>query len=178
SYEEPLFNDVGLNYWAKEEVSYLIDRGVISGYADGTFKPNVTLNRVQAAIMLQRALNLDTESVKDPGYQDVPKTYSFYDSIAAVSEAGIMKGKAGGTKFDPYAQLTRAEMAVILQRALKLPEATKNYFTDNHTGSFAYQAVNAMAASNITTGYSDGTYRPANPLTRTEFSVFLYRGLK
>ncbi|MDX8343184.1 phosphodiester glycosidase family protein [Rossellomorea sp. YZS02] len=175
---EPLFKDTGLNYWAETEVDYLINQGIISGFPDGKFQPNTSLNRVQAAILLARALKLDTNSAQNPNFTDVTKSYGYYGEIAAVANAGIMQGKEGGTIFDPYAKLTRAEMAVILKRAYKLPNATENPFKDNYTTSFAFEAVKALAEANVTNGYSDGTFRPANPISRTEFSVFLYRTIK
>lgn len=177
NYHEPLFNDTGNSFWAEKEVSYLIDHQIISGFADGKFQPNTSLNRVQAAIILTRALGLNTNSVKNPQFNDVPSNYRFYKEIAAAANAGIVKGKNGGKTFDTYGTLTRAEMAVILQRAFKLSEADKNYFKDNLQSGFAYSAINSLASNNITKGYNDGTYKPSSPLTRAEFSVFLYRAL-
>ena len=178
SHKEPMFKDTGLNYWAETEVSSLVDKGIISGYPDGKFQPGTTLNRVQAAILLARAMGINTSSQVDPEFTDVPSSYRFYNEIAAVANAGIMKGKKDGEIFDPYTKLTRAEMAVVLQRAYKLPVAEENPFRDNYTSSFAYDAVKALAASGVTQGFTDGTFRPANPISRTDFSVFLYRALK
>jgi hypothetical protein len=177
-HKEPLFKDTGISYWAETEVSTLVDKAVISGYPDGDFQPATTLNRVQAAILLSRALDLNVSSLANPGFTDVPVSYRFYNEIAAVANAGIMNGKQDGDVFDPYTKLTRAEMAVVLQRAYKLPNASVNPFSDNHTSSFAYEAVKALAASGITEGFTDGTFRPANPISRTDFSVFLYRALQ
>jgi hypothetical protein len=176
-HKEPLFKDTGANFWAEKEVDYLINNGIISGYPDGDFQPNTALNRVQAAILLARTMNLNTSSATNPGFSDVPSSYRFYGEIAAVAKAGFMQGKKHGEIFDPYAKLTRAEMAVIMKRAFKLPDASKNTFSDNYASSFAYDAVKSLADSGITKGYSDRTFRPANPLSRTEFSVFLYRAL-
>lgn len=176
-HKEPLFRDTPLVYRANTEIGDLVNRGIISGYSNGLFQPNTNLNRVQAAILLSRALNLDIKNVKNPNYKDVPSAYRFYGNIAAVKEAGIMNGKDGGKNFDPYGKLTRAEMAVIIQRAYDLPNATQNYFEDNHKGTFSYNGINALAQSEITLGFKDGTFRPADFITRTDFSVFLYRAI-
>ncbi|WP_050179736.1 phosphodiester glycosidase family protein [Domibacillus robiginosus] len=176
SYQEALFRDVPVSFRAEGDIASLVDRGVISGFPNGTFGPQETLTRVQAAIMLQRAMKLPTDSVKNPNFSDVPKTYAFYGSIAAVTEAGIMFGRTDGT-FDAQAKLTRAEMAAVLARALKLPEANRNYFPDNYAGTFSYSSVNALAASGITEGFPDGTFRPGEPIKRADFSIFLNRGL-
>lgn len=177
SYKEELFRDVPVGFRAETDIASLVDQAIISGYPDGTFKPQTTLTRVQAAIMLQRAMKLPVAGVKNPGFTDVPATYSSYGSIAAVAEAGIMFGRADGT-FDPQAQLTRAEMAAVLKRALELPEADKNYFPDNYAGTFSYSSINALAASGITQGFPDGTFRPGEPIKRADFSIFLNKGLE
>lgn len=176
SYQEELFRDVPVGFRAESDIAALVERGVISGFPNGMFGTQETLTRVQAAIMLQRAMKLPTDNVKNPGFTDVPKTYSFYGSIAAVTEAGIMFGRTDGT-FDSQAKLTRAEMAAVLARALGLPEAGRNYFPDNNAGTFSYSSVNALAASGITKGFPDGTFRPGEPIKRADFSIFLNRGL-
>ncbi len=177
-HKEPLFNDTYLPFWAETEVGTLVNQGIISGYPNGSFKPNQPLTRVQAAILLSRALNLNVDNVQDPHFTDVPTSYRFYANVAAAYNAGVIKGKEGGTIFDLNTELTRAEMAVIMQRAYKLSNGDHNYFKDNVPSSFAYDAVNAMAANAITLGYNDGSFRPAKSLTRTEFSIFLYRAMK
>lgn len=172
--EERLFSDVPNDFRAADDIASLVSQDIISGYPDGTFKPQETLTRVQAAIMLQRALKLPVDEVKNPGFSDVPETYRSYGSIAAVTEAGVMFGRTDGT-FDPQAQLTRAEMAAVLHRAFKLPAAETNIFSDNYAGTFAYSSVNALAAAGITQGFPDGTFRPSENITRADFSIFLNR---
>ncbi|OAH59685.1 hypothetical protein AWH48_00840 [Domibacillus aminovorans] len=176
SYKEELFRDVPVGFRAEADIASLVDKAIISGFPDGTFKPQTTLTRVQAAIMIQRALDLPVDRVKDPEFTDVSKTYASFGSIAAVAEAGIMLGRTG-QKFDPQAELTRAEMAAVLKRALKLSETTKNYFPDNPSGTFSYSSINALAEAGITLGFPDGTFRPAEPIKRADFSIFLKRGL-
>jgi hypothetical protein len=175
-YKEELFRDVSAGFRAEADIAALVDKAIISGFPNGTFKPQMTLTRVQAAIMIQRALDLPVDRVKDPGFTDVPKTYASFGSIAAVAEAGIMLGRTG-QKFDPQVKLTRAEMAAVLKRALKLTETTKNYFPDNPSGTFSYSSINALAEAGITLGFQDGTFRPTEPIKRADFSVFLKRGL-
>lgn len=174
--DKPLFSDIKSPFWAEKEIAYLVKKGIISGYPDGTFKPNATINRSHAAIMLTKALNLDTNNVQDPGFKDVPKSYPYYKEIAAAANAGLLKGKGSG-KFDVNGQLTRAEMAAILQRAFEIPNVDTKYFSDVSKNHFAYNAINAVTAQGIAAGYPDGTFKPSKSVTRTEFSVFLYRSL-
>lgn len=176
NYREPLFKDTGLTFRAEKEITDLVNRGVISGYGDGNFWPYQDLTRLQGAILLARALDLPLNNVKDPGFSDMKSTQNFYEEVAAVANAGIIRGKESGTKFDPSGKLTRAEMAAILQRGFELELTDKNYFSDTK-GSFAYQQINSLAYNDITQGIGGGKYGPALNITRADFSVFLYRAL-
>lgn len=174
TYQEGLFKDTGLTFRAEKEISALVNEGVIAGYANGTFGPYDELTRQQAAILIARAKNLNLDNLKDPGFTDMQPTMTYYKEVAAVANAGIIRGKENGTKFDPNGKLTRAEMAAILQRGFQLPLAKENYFSDIK-GSFAYDAINSLAVNNITQGIGQGKFGPALNITRADFSVFLYR---
>lgn len=156
---------------------YLYDRDVIAGYADGTYRPANTLKRIDAALLLVRSLKLDTSNIQDVNFVDVPKTYRFYKEVAAITNAGIISGKQNGTLFDPNSPLTRAEMAVILQKGFKLEGSAETPFTDVPEQSFAYNAISSLYANKITEGY--GTlYKPADTVTRIQYAIFLYRALQ
>ena len=171
------FKDIQTSYKYYPEINYLYSKGIIAGYGDDTYRPNTTLKRVDAALLLGRALKLDTKNVKDVQFKDVPKTYRFYNEIAAITNAGVMSGKEGGSIFDLNAPLTRAEMAVILQRAFTLPSGTDMPFTDVPKASFAYDAISSLYANKITAGYGT-TYKPAGTVDRLQYALFLYRAVK
>ena len=104
----------------------------------------------------------------------------FEDSINKVAAAGITKGcNTAGTRFCPNQPVTRAQMAVFLQRALKLPAPSgTSKFTDS--AGFAQAAIDAMAAAGITLGCNaEGTlFCPNQPVTRGQMAAFLARALK
>ncbi|MCL7746771.1 S-layer homology domain-containing protein [Halalkalibacter alkaliphilus] len=168
------FHDVDDDFWAKNEIEFLHEQEVIFGYPEGNFKPNLSINRTQAATMLVRALGLDTRNRPDPGFADISQNFHAYDIVATVAEEGLLTGSDG--MFRPGETLSRAQMAVILQRAFELSGTWDREFTDIQNGFWAYDETQALAANRITTGYSaDGTFRPSNPTTRAQFSVFLAR---
>ena len=68
-------------------------------------------------------------------------------------------------------------MAAFLVRALDLPAATKDYFTDDE-GSSLESAINAMAAAGLTSGCGDRRYCPGSPVTREQMAAFLLRAFK
>ena len=104
----------------------------------------------------------------------------FEESINKVAAAGITKGcNADGTLFCPNQPVTRAQMAVFLQRALDLEAPSgDSKFTDS--AGFAQSAIDAMAAAGITLGCNaDGTlFCPSQSVTRGEMAAFLARALE
>ncbi|MGO4888776.1 S-layer homology domain-containing protein [Anaerobacillus sp. MEB173] len=177
SYHVNRYKDVTEKHWARTSIEYLNDNGIINGFHDGTFRPDQNITREQAAIMLVRELGLNTNNRPDPGFTDVSKTSSSYPMIAAAADEGLLNGKGKG-RFEPQASLTRAELAVILQRAYTLQgEGTRN-FTDLAKTHWAYDAIQQLAASGITVGYPDNTFRPNRAISRAEFSVFMHRTIQ
>ena len=175
--EPSLFKDIPIDYPYKQEINYLVKQKIITGYSDGTFLPTKQLTRAQAAVMITRALKLDTSNVKNPNFADVPVTHPYYKEIAAVANQGIVGGKQGGV-FDPAGTLTRGQMAKILATAYRLTGTTDKVFKDVKTTDWLYEYVQALAYHDVTTGYSDGTFKPNVAISREHFSLFLYRAMQ
>ena len=173
SYVEPLFSDVPNNHAYRTEIKGLVDRGLISGYGDGSFKPGANLTRAHAAVLIVRALGLSTSSVSNPGYNDVSTSHAYYKEIAAITNAKIMSGSQGN--FNPSGELTRVQMAKILVEAYKLTGSSTKTFSDVPTTHWGYDYVSTLAANGITSGYPDGTFGAKGTVTRQHFSAFLYR---
>jgi hypothetical protein len=178
SFAQPLFTDVPNNHWAYNEIQYWTDLGVITGYQDGSFKPEQPLKRAHAAVLLAKAMKLDTSHPANPNFSDVPTDHMYYNAIATIANMGIVTGKQD-RRFDPNGTLTRAQMAAILTRAYNLTGTIPQNFRDVPNDFWAYKEISALAANGITTGYKeDHTFRPQNPVTRAQFSAFVYRILQ
>ncbi len=171
------FKDITNKHWAYGSVAFLSNRGIIKGYEDNSFRPNAEITRAQAAAMIAREFKLTDTKDKALPFNDVKNTHYAYNAIKAVSEAGIINGQPGG-KFAPDAPLTRAEMAVILNRAYKLQGETNKTFTDVKTSHWAAKDIAILAANKVTGGYEDGSFKPSKPTTRAEFSSFMERVIK
>lgn len=172
-----LFEDVTTNHQYIKEIEYLAVNNIVTGYTiDGTFRPSNNLTRAHAAVMISRALELNTSTVINPGFTDVPITHPYYKEIAAIAQLDIVSGKENNL-YDPNATLTRGQMAKILTEAYNLSGKSSKEFKDVPTDNWTYEYIQALASNNITTGYEDNTFRPFIPISRAHFSLFLYRTL-
>ncbi|WP_191090561.1 S-layer homology domain-containing protein [Niallia endozanthoxylica] len=112
------------------------------------------------------------------GFKDVSKLYTFYDEVNFLSSQQIITGYSEGI-FKPDLQVTRAEAAIMIGRALgfdDIPRDTKfNDVTANVTGSGYIASAVEMG---IITGYHDNTYRPYEHVTRGQMAIFIDRAFE
>ena len=169
-----VFPDISNDYWAYKEIQYLSSKNVIKGYHDQTFKPGLNITRKQAAMMLSRALSLHSEeNTERQPIKDITRSTTGYDAMNAVVENGMFHTYEG--KFLPDEQFTRQDMAKALSIAFELEGSGASVYDDVPYDHPYYQYIDSIATNNITTGFTDGTYRPENPVTRAQFSAFLGR---
>ncbi len=107
-------------------------------------------------------------------YQDTEGHWA-ESSIERWTGHGIVQGTENG--FDPDGELTCAQLAAILARLLKLPEAPDAGFSDNPAEAWYFDSVNRCAAAGILLGNGDGTVTPNAPITRERAIVMLSRAL-
>lgn len=117
-------------------------------------------------------------TVENSGFSDVAANVWYAEAVDYVQKKGIMNGTSS-TTFSPDASTTRGQMAAILYRAAGSPSPS----TDNHSIAFsdvretAYyaQAVRWANDNGMITGYSDGTFRADNSVTREQMTTILWR---
>ncbi|CAM3929296.1 N-acetylmuramoyl-L-alanine amidase [Alkalicoccus chagannorensis] len=165
-----MFTDTG-----EEEVEVLAERDIVSGYEDGSFLPDHDVTRAEAATMIGRSLGMD-ESAGDAPFTDVPEDHFAEGYIAAAAAADIINGYDDGT-FQPDETLSRGEMAAILHRSYQLDDWDDLSFSDVPADHPFYEDITSLADSGITDGYTDGTFRPDNDITRLEFSLMVTRAM-
>ena len=111
-----------------------------------------------------------------PFAADVPWDNVHRPMIESLHLRGIVRGcNAGGTWYCPNALVSRGQMATLLAGALSLPGATRDRFQDDD-GSAHEDSVNRLAEAGVTTGFSDGTFRPSLPVSREQMASFLVLG--
>lgn len=154
-------------------INDLANRGIINGYPDGTFKPKSPVQRNHTASILANLLRLDTVTVTNPGFKDVPPNYPYYGAIAALKNAGVVNGYKDGT-YGNNKPLTRGEMAALIVRAFDLAGAADTPFKDIDDSPYK-EAIQILYANNVAKGTSSTTFNPKALVTRGEFASFIVR---
>ncbi|MGA4718515.1 S8 family serine peptidase [Fictibacillus nanhaiensis] len=165
--------DVSNNDWYAPHVIYLSSKSIVSGYADIGFSAGRNVKRSEAISMIGRAIGLNGTKRKT-SFSDVNQSSFASGYIQSAFEAGIVSGNGDGN-FHPEKNISRAEMAIMLSKAYKLKTVSNVSFTDVNKSMAAYQSINLVETNGITSGYSDGTFRPYSKVTRGQFAVFTAR---
>lgn len=149
----------------------------IGGFSDGTFRPNDNITRAQAAAMFFRLL-------KNP---NVPRTVPFTDmtgnewyaeAVYALSGMGIIQGYSDGS-FHGNDKISRAAFASIAIRLANADNATGTgvQFSDVPESQWAHDAIAKASGYGWIGGYSDGAFRPGDPITRAAVTAVINRML-
>ena len=178
---EHKFTDIGA-YWGATYVDFLYNAGITTGYEDGTFRPDQKITRAQFAVMLYRYLGLDASKYADVElpFADNAKIGDYaVPAIKALYTEGIINGstgKDGKLYFNPNSSLTRAQAATMIGRTQEKGYASVDLtFTDAaKIPSYATSYIRTMAAQGIISGYTDGSFKPNNPITRGQMAKILY----
>ncbi|GMB09333.1 S-layer homology domain-containing protein [Thermolongibacillus altinsuensis] len=173
------FKDVPADNVHAEDINTLVEKGYIKGYEDGTFKPNNSLTRGEAAIIFARILK--DKGVEVPAdknvFPDVPASKTeLAEAAAIVKAAGVMTGDEKGN-FNPNAKITRQEMAKVLVEAFKLtkPADFTTKVTDlDKASAWAREYIQILDANGVT---KNTEFMPKQNVTRGQFASFVVRAL-
>lgn len=163
-------------HWAESTIQTWLDNNYVSGYPDGSFKPDEPITRAEFITIVNKLLGFsETANIS---FTDVTPNGWYYVEVQKAYKAGYISG-VSESLFSPNSKLTREQAAVIISKILGLELNSENVqtFTDsNLISDWAKDYVNAAALAEIILGYSeDNTFRPQNPITRAEAVVLLER---
>ncbi|GGH10198.1 InlB B-repeat-containing protein [Paenibacillus segetis] len=166
------FDDIS-GHWAKGMIEELSSRGIITGYPDGSFHPNQSIQRQHMALIFMRAFELEPtrEAVI---FSDVSSSHPYYEAITSLQQAGIVDGANG--RFNSNEPVTRAQMAKTVAHALKIKPGGTSTFQDVPMAHWSYNYIAALADLEIVLG-DKGKFKPNEPVTRAEFVAMMYRAL-
>lgn len=171
-----------MGHWARKDLNKLAQFGWISGYEDGTFRPDNPVTRAELAGMLSRYLNQPApQEAFTTAFADI-KGHWAEEAIASLEEKKIAGGYDvnGKRVYKPDAKVTRAEAAVMLSRILNSYAPTQEFssnFADINK-HWAKEAIMALEEKKLLGGYEDGdkmVFKPEGNITRAEIGVILVR---
>ncbi|HSS18887.1 MAG TPA: galactose oxidase-like domain-containing protein [Pyrinomonadaceae bacterium] len=174
-----------------DNISKIYARGVTLGCGSNNYCPNSPVTREQMAAFLARAVgfkvvaaaNLTPTPVSLTSvFADVSVSSSSHQYIDFIRRLGITNGCATAPqRFCPTQNVTRAEMAVFIVRALGMkapPAPTMQTFNDVPTTHWAAAFIAEAARRRITFGFEDQTYHPEEAITREQMAAFLSRAFQ
>ena len=148
--------------------------GLVTGFADGEYRPD-------AAVLRGAAVNTLWHDVDEPtaaaphDFPDVPPGAFYEDALSWAVEAGVVTGYPDG-RFGPRDPLTRGQVVNLLWAMVgRPPGAPPHGFPDVPPGAVYSDALDWARDLGLVTGFSDGRYRPRDPVTRGQFVTMLFR---
>ena len=180
--EEPdPFDDVPRGAFFSEAVSELAEEGVFEGTecaVDGSLLcPDHRIDRKTMAVWTVRVLDgRNPVPVTRTRFNDVDGSSFYAPFVERMAELGVTGGCGDGSGFCPDDSVTRAQMAVFLSRAYRLPDGSDPGFNDVAFNAWYAADVARLVASGVTEGCGDGAgFCPDQDTTRGEMAVFLHR---
>ena len=149
----------------------------VNGYPDGTFKPDDTITRGEAAAIFYRLVsNEDKNDVGAARFSDVNDSDWYGPAVNYLAKNGIINGYSDGT-FKPTQTITRAEFAAIATRFDKVSDTGMNAFTDVPYSHWSMEFVNTAADKGWVTGFPGGLFKPDDVVTRAQVVAVVNRML-
>lgn len=179
-----MYSDVSSNHWAFENIARVSEKMWLSGYPDGSFRPEASITRAEAMTVFVKFLGLELNEVIESPYYDVDVSAWYAPYIQAGNDLfPIMPNIQGKLSFRPDMPILREDVIYALVKALGYDDLTTfadqsvlNMFEDKNSISSSLKSYVSVAVDKeLVSGRSDGTIGAQDPLTRAEFATLLYR---
>ena len=176
----PAFTDVN-NHWAKDNMLFVVSRGLLSGTSATTFSPNTGMTRGMFVTALGRLAGVDPTDYQASRFTDVKEDAYYAPYVNWAAKTGVVSGTTD-TTFAPDININREQMAVIMKNyAAKLgytiPKTLEvvNFADSAGISSWAKEAVKSMQQAGILAGKTNNCFDPAGTATRAEVATVLRR---
>jgi parallel beta-helix repeat protein len=184
------FQDIEPHFWATKAIQKATAMGFISGFPDGTFRPQANLTRVQAIVSLVNGLGLIGAN---PGlllaYSDRSQIPSYAtNAVAIATQRGLIVNYPHLEQLEPMREIKRCEIVALLYQALvitgKVPMITSPYLVDPdpYLPSFrdiehhwAKNFIRRLASLDLIIGFPDSSFKPDQPLNRSQYAALLVK---
>lgn len=178
------FPDVPPSHEFYTYIQRLYQVGAVDGFSDGTYRPNTYATRGDVAAVIIRSIGQYRRYTDGrQTFSDVPPSHSFYHYVERLYELGITRGFGDGT-YRPNESVARSALAALIVRARGDDHYTYScapHFPDVACSNDFYNSIERLYrifnARGIGLGYSDGSFRPDEPITRGGMAKFIVVGL-
>jgi hypothetical protein len=181
------FDDVPSSHWAFDAVVSCFIDGIVAGYPDALYHPDVAVTRGQMAVYISRALAGGDANVPagpaEATFDDVPTDHWAYKYVEYCVANGVVQGFDPVT-YAPTVTVSRDAMAVFISRAVaggdaNVPEGPDTAtFDDVPTDYWAFKHVEYCVENDVVQGYPDGNYHPGDVVTRDQMAVYIARAFE
>lgn len=169
------FTDV-TDHTYEAAIDFCQEKGYVNGISETLFAPEGNLSRMQLATVWCRFLGISTVNHT---FKDVTHLKNYYDSAAIImNNLGILTGTSA-TSFSPYANVTREQLAIIVQRTFGVAAANENdymaYSDHAAISPWARNAISACLNADVFAGlYNGPSLQPQKAATRAEICKLIY----
>jgi hypothetical protein len=175
------YSDVPRDYWAYPFIAGLTQRGIVTGFEDGTFRPEQPLTRAEYAAQVQQIF--DQPRQETIAFRDVPSDFWARSAIDTAVRVGFLRGYPGGV-FQPTEQIPRYQVLLSLVNGFRLTppndpnSVVQTYQDSNQLPAYSIPAIAAATDSGVVVNYPDvNTLKPNQPATRAEVAAMIYQAL-
>lgn len=175
------FADVAEGHWAYDAIVYVGKKGIING-SNGNFRPDDYIKREEFVKIIAEAFDLNAQTAP-VSFSDVAEDAWYAEYINAAVSAGVVNG-VGDSRFGIGEQITRQDVAVILQRVLAaknkaLEKKNDVSFDDaDEIGGYAKEAVEVMAGAGVVNGVGENKFAPRGLCTRAQAAQIICNVMK
>lgn len=153
-------------HWAADTIEKLISESIITGYSDGSIKPDNAISRAEFVTLVNKLFGYTEKATSN--FSDVESDAWYADQFSIAKKAGYVSGDNYGYA-NPTDNITRAEVCSIISRALGLADDSTTAFTDNsNIPNWARSYIGALSKASIISGYPDGSFGAKKNITRAE----------
>lgn len=187
------FTDIAQDFWAYDALLTAQRLGFMSGYPDGTIRPNEPITRIQGIVAVTNGLGLSGGRADDIGlYQDRAQVPSYaVDALATATQQRLVVNYPAMFRLRPLEAMTRAETSALIYQGrvvlgkssalaspyLVQPNTTQPLFSDL-SGHWAATFIQGLAQVNLVSGLRDGRFAPDAPMTRAQFAALAVRAFQ
>ena len=170
------FQDLKPDYWGYSKINEFAEKGYLSGYEDNTFKPDNAITKAEFVQLVNNYFGFSGNEEKVADFSDINQAEWYSKAINEAVSRGYISGYADKT-FKPNEFITRQEAISILAKILNIAdeeiadkneEYLKKYSDYAEVADWAKKSMYNYLTHGFVKGYSDGTLRPNNFVTRAE----------